>query len=103
MTIEGINQAQLGYIEYLNDLGFIVVAIDNTFYVVSEFIPADETVSHKHTLIGRNVTAKILNAISVANRTQQLEGEVRNTIDGLLPRRREFSSNLSWKIYDLKG
>ncbi len=94
----------LGFIEILNDLGLNICYIDSTFYVFSEFEPADPTIGvHYITLFGINVSAEVENALSKEGYTLQMKQELFQKISVMKYRRREFHPNITWKKYLADG
>ena len=98
-AVKSLTRMQIEYIQYLNTLGMTVIYIDNSFFQVVEFQPIDEDIKHKITVIGRDITDKINNAISVAGRTVQFGEQVHAEIINMQQYTREFSPDASWKLY----
>jgi len=97
---DGQRLQMIGFIEVLNDIGFNVLYIDKTFYVFIEFEPADLSSGINYiTVVGRNVTFEIENAIQKEGYTDRIKTELFQKIEGTKARRREFSANTEWKKY----
>jgi len=98
--IDSRKSAMTGLIEVLNDLGMSIIYIDRTFFVFSEFSPADSSINANYvTLVGKNITTDIENALQKGAYTKQMQQEMFQRIDVVKSRRREFSENTSWKKY----
>lgn len=90
----------LGFIEILNDLGLNVLYIDRTFYVFSEFDPADKSIDVNYiTVKGINITSDVENALQKEGYTEQMRTELFQKIGVMKYRLRKFSADTEWKQY----
>lgn len=97
---EGKRLQMTGFIEVLNDIGFNLLYIDKTFYVFTEFEPADPSSGINYiTVIGRNVTFEVENAVQKEGYTERIRIELFQKIESSKPRRREFSPDTEWRKY----
>ncbi len=93
-------QKKIEAIELLNDWGFRIIDIDNTLYIVEEFIPAGEEGSEgRIELIGQNITAWIHNQTQTQGLDEMAKRALFQLVETLPIRRRKFSPNATWKDY----
>lgn len=91
-----INQYK-GIIQILNQLGYNILLIDDTFYAVDEFFHAENNIT-KHIVVGRDITKLISdNSISAQRQTFDTHKQIfQTTIDKIFIEKREYSHLYKW-------
>jgi hypothetical protein len=100
--IDEAQRTSLGVIELLNNLGFNIVHIDNTYYAFSEFIPVDDTMS-EISMTGKNITNIIENQTSTIGLDNLRQREIVSKIEVMTDRRRVFSPTTKYVKYLFNG
>lgn len=96
--IDHTQTTSLGVIKLLNDLGYNICHIDNTFYVFSEFIPVEENIT-EITIRGKDITALIENQTDTIGVDKLRQRELVDKIDVMTIRRRVFSPGTPYSKY----
>jgi len=95
---------RLGMIQILNDKGYNIIHIDNTYQLFTEFEPANEAADiHFIFMRGKDVTSIIEQAIDKNGYTPMMEQELAQLISQEPERAREYSKDTPWIKYIAKG
>lgn len=82
-------------LKILNDSGLLILKIDNEYFSITEFMPADRNTSYSK-LKGKHITSVISNHIGIGLQGQGLVGAIQ-AIEGLPERELQYSSHYKWK------
>lgn len=93
---------KIGFIEIINDLGYNVVFIDNTYYVYTEFIIPDDVVT-EISLIGKNITDIIEHQPDTFGLDKLRQRELIDKISVMKSRRRQFHKDVIYVKYLANG
>jgi len=94
--------SNVSFIEIINDLGYNVVYIDNTYYIYTDFQIPDDVIT-EISLIGKNVTSIIENQPNTFGLDKLRQRELVDKISVMKQRRRQFHKNTAYVKYLANG
>lgn len=83
-----VREGKLASVEYLNKIGYIILEIQDRFYIVSSFEEASNG-SWKHSLVGKDVTSIVENYAHIHGLDDSKKNEILGKID-LIQNRKKF-------------
>lgn len=96
--IDHEHRKRVNVIQLLNSMGYNIVHIDNTYYVISNFIYIQDGI-YEIELVGKNITDIIENRTETTGVSNQFILEISNDIDSRNEYRRQFDSSTQYIKY----
>lgn len=96
-----VDKNYLHVIKMIQSIGYNVIYIDETFFVVSEFIPASDQIDC-HTLTGIDCTDIIKTNVGVIIKDQSLNTRITEMINSLIKtvtETQKFSKETQWRWF----
>lgn len=88
----------LNFIEALNDVGYNIILIDNTFYQIIEFLEIQEGVTEIH-LVGKNITQILNKYTGLFGLDKVQKNQMMQEIDVIPARKRLYSPSFPYIKY----
>jgi len=96
-----VDKNLLNVIKIVQRIGYQILVIDDSYFVVSEFIPADDQINF-HTLVGIECTELLKNNATITLKDQSQDSKVEGIIKVLINTVQEtqkFSKETQWRWF----